>query len=182
MNTRILSLLFSFCFACLCTGLPAKDAKSEVPERKAKMILNATEATPEYGFDTWDKKVTPVKGGLLLDAPSGKGGFGGNNLKVDVDGVKEIEVVIYTGRENAMQTLNISLTDLFGSEIGWSVRIDQIAPVQGVIFRLKLSEAKLTLKGKRTSFDFTDIKGYQIKGDWNELPAQFTVVGIRAKF
>jgi len=185
MKNRLLSLLFSLGFAFTCSGLPAfasKDAKTDAPERKPKLILNAAEATPEYSYDKWDKKVMPVKAGLLVDAPSGQGGFGANNLKIDVDGVKEIEAIFYTGRENAMQTVSISLIDLFGSEIGWTVRIDQIAPVQAVIFRLKLSEGKLTLKSKRTSFDFTDIKGYQIKGDWNEQPAQFTVVGIRARF
>lgn len=185
MKNRILALLISLGFVFLCTDIPVfagKEAKADESERKPKIIVNGTAATPEYSYDQWDKKVTPVKGGLLVDAPSGKGVFGANDLKVDVDGVKEIEIILYTGRENGMQTASLSLVDLYGSEIGWSVRIDQIAPVQAVIFRLKLAEGKLTLKGKRTGFDFTDIKGYQIKGDWNEQPAQFTVVGIRAKF
>lgn len=185
MKNRFLVLLFSLSFAlvgsCL-SVLASKDVKAEPSERKPKLILNAADATPEYSYDKWDKKVTPVKAGVLVDAPSGQGGFGANNLKIDVDGVKEIEAILYSGRENAMKTVSISLADIFGSEIGWDVRIDQIAPVQAVVFRLKLSDGKLTLKGKRTSFDFTDIKGYQVKGDWNEQPAQFTVVGIRAKF
>ena len=95
MKNRILPLLFSLGFAFLGTGIPAfanKETKADEPERKPKIIVNGTSATPEFSYDKWDKKVTPVKGGLLVDAPSGKGVFGANDLKVDADGLKDIEV------------------------------------------------------------------------------------------
>lgn len=80
-----------------------------------------------------------------------------------------------------MKAVNVNLVDIFGSEVTWEIRIDQITPLTAVWFRLKLATGTLNLKSKRHTFDYTDIKGYQIKGDHGDKPAQFATVGARSQ-
>jgi hypothetical protein len=186
MSYRLLPVVSFLVASVFISNTSAWADKTEKPEQapaesKAKIVLNCREHTPEYSYEQWDKKVTPVKAGLMVEAPSGKGGFGANNLKVDIDGNQYLEIAIMTWPQNAMRSMTINLVDLYGSEVSWSVTIDQIAPGKLVWFRFKLAAANLTLKGKRKDFDYTDIKGYQIKGDWSEQPAHFTVIGLQAK-
>lgn len=186
MKYRTLFLSCCLALATVATSsslLAEKPAKTETTQEgpKPKIMLDFRKVAQEYAYDQWDKKVNAVQAGLLVDAPSGKGGFGANNLTLDIDGSRFVEIALYTLDGNEMKAVSVNLVDLFGSEVTWEIRIDQITPLTAVWFRLKLADGTLNLKGKRHTFDYTDIKGYQIKGDWGDKPAQFAIVGVRAR-
>ncbi len=180
-NKLFCSLLALVSTVCAVSSLHA-EAKPKIKDivdfRQQSVERDGAEMRPikkyGYAFGDWDKKVIYLEGrGLLVQAPGGKGGFGGDKSMKFKPG-QELALEVVLGNQNRSAGFSLALTDADGTEASWNLALGGKPVGTGLIFRINLAKCdKEDKPGKVPGLDIAKIKKWQVRGNWqsdfNEL-------------
>lgn len=122
----------------------------------------------QYVFEEWQKHVFDLpRRGVLIQAPSGRGGLGENNPRLRLDRHPALVFHYLIGNANSAAAIAFSLEDSDGTVAAWDLPLAGVP--QGVELgrRIVLTEPSREEKpGKKPGLDPKRIVTWQVKGDW----------------
>lgn len=176
--------------AVLLVALAAIPAAQADSQPKVKSLIDFRQRTVErdgasmrevnkygYAYGDWDKKIIFLEGrGLLVQAPGGQGGFGGDkSIKIKPGQVLALEVVI--GNQNKAAGFGVNLTDADGTEQSWNLPLAGNQSGVGLVYQINLGKCDRESKpGSKPGLDTTRIKKWQIQGNWQKDFSELLVV------
>lgn len=176
----IVLALFVFCVA----GSPHAIAASDV------MLIDFADSRRdpdgkvfhayEYAYQDWNKRVTDLRGrGVLVKAPSGKGGIGENRTMVKFDKTPQVELWIVIGNANKAKSMTFALTDRDGTENQWNLPFAGRATGQLLRYPIDLTKADGEQKpGKTAGLDLKKIASWQVRGDFTDPSIEVLLVKL----
>lgn len=134
----------------------------------------------EYAFGDWDNHVSDLRRrGVLIKAPSGKGGLGENKTMVDFSKSSTIELYFVIGNANRATTLWFSMEDKDGTEQTWTIPLAEFPPGQSVHASLDLNKCSSEQKpGKNPGMNLKKINTWQVKGDFTAQNVEILLVKL----
>lgn len=134
-----------------------------------------------YAFGDWQDKIKYLDGrGLLVQAPGGKGGFGGDK-SMKLGDYDALFLVIVVGNANAGRNLGLTLTDADGTEASWSFPLADKPRGVGLVCQMALAKPdKIDKPGKTSGLDKTKITKWQVRGDWQTAGFEVLVMKLGA--
>ncbi len=142
-----------------------------------------------FSTGSWQGKIATTPTGCAVLGNKGADGKGdmGQELKprLDLTGVKYVEVAFGTGPKNEVPAITIAFNDSDGVQYTASIRIDQVVPGQMVWVRARLADFKLNDwqgdKGGR-KINWAKIAQWHVQGDWNtEAPCHIMFIALRTR-
>lgn len=164
----------------------AAEAKEEVlidftdshrdPESAGGAVFHAY----QYAFETWNRHVIDLpRRGVLVKAPSGKGGLGENNTSADFRGMKLLNFYFVIGNANKAQKFSFTLEDDDGTVVAWTANLAGQPP--GRIIRLRMDPAKpdnTEKPGRKPGLDLKKVANWQVRGDWAEANVEVLLIKV----
>ena len=183
--TMSTSRFFLFVRLALLLLLPAALVAKEVELIDFRKIVRDPDGTTfkcyEYTFGDWDGgKVMNLQGrGVLVQAPSGKGGLGENKTGVRFDQTPLLDLYIVIGNANPAKAINFDLTDKDGTEQTWQIPLEGLPKGTDQHIRLDLTKPSSEQKpGKTPGMDLKKVMKWQIRGDYSDLKVEVLLVRL----
>ncbi|HEX2860795.1 MAG TPA: hypothetical protein VHN79_04115 [Lacunisphaera sp.] len=177
----ILSTRLAFLLLLLPAALAAKD---EVL-LDFKVITRDPDGTIykcyQYTFGDWGGgKVIDLRGkGVLVQAPSGKGGLGENKTLVRFDKTPVVDLHLIIGNANQANAISFGLTDKDGTEQTWQIPLTGLAPGANQRVRLNLTKSSSEQKpGKTPGMDLKKILTWQVRGDYTDAKVELLLLEL----
>ncbi|HET7536441.1 MAG TPA: hypothetical protein VFJ90_08310 [Candidatus Didemnitutus sp.] len=182
----LLSLAASFARA---EEAPAAGAAA-VPTDIVKPIADLRTVLAEsFSGGSWQGKIVNTANGCAVQGNKGADGKGelGQNLhpRLDLTGVKYVEVALATGPKNEVPAITVAFSDADDVQYTASIRVDQLVPGSPVWLRVHLSDFKLNnWKGDKTgrTINWAKIASWHLQGDWNTTaPCHVMFIALRTR-
>lgn len=134
----------------------------------------------QYAFETWNRHVIDLpRRGVLVKAPSGKGGLGENDTSAEFKGMKALSFYFVIGNANAAEKISFTLEDNDGTVCNWTVKLAGQPP--GRLIRLRMDPAKpdnTEKPGRKPGLDLKKVENWQVRGDWTEPNVEVLLVKV----
>lgn len=168
----LLLVLFSTLSAATILHAEAKPKVKEIIDFRQQTVERDGAQMREirkYGFayGDWDKKLVYLEGrGILVQAPGGKGNFGGDkSMKFKPGQLLALEVLI--GNQNKAAGFSVTLIDADGTEQSWNLPLGGKPTGVGLVYTINLAKCDREAKpGSTPGLDRMRIRKWQIQGDW----------------
>lgn len=133
-----------------------------------------------FAYGSWEGKSEVTGNGLVVGAPTGKGG-GGCNAQLDLSAHagKVPALRLRVGEGNGAQRITILLRDAAGNDGRWEFPLGE--PGAGMVTALPLSGGSLAEPdwlNRGAALDLAHIVQWQLGGDWGDKPMEVGVERI----
>jgi endoglucanase len=144
-------------------------------------LVSEFDGPPLFAFLAWEKRATPLDGGLRIKAPSGQGGA---TFALGVDASPFADrtpaLTVTAGRDHQAQSILAVLQDADGTAHEFSFNLGGIAPGATATVTAgdgaSLAEpGKVTQPGKQEGFDSGHLTQLTVQGDWKTAPVDLTL-------
>lgn len=174
--------------ACVVTGFGASRAQAAEPKEEVLINFADSRRDPDgkvfhayqYAFGDWNKHLVDLpRRGILVKAPTGKGGMGENDTLAEFNGFAAVGFHFLIGNANQAQALSFSLEDSDGTAQTWKISLAGRAP--GRTFHDRLDLAKPDSQenpGKKPGLNLKKISTWQVKGDFTDPNVEVLLVKI----
>jgi hypothetical protein len=137
----------------------------------------------EYAYGDWDKHIVDLRGrGTLIQAATGKGGFGENKTMVQFGKHPTVDLHFVIGNANQAQTVNFSLEDKDGTEQTWIISLVGKPRGQPLRQLLDLGKADGEIKpGKTPGMNLKKMATWQVRGDYSDAKVELLLVKLTAQ-
>lgn len=135
----------------------------------------------EYAYGDWQKHAIDLpRRGLLIQAPSGKGGVAQGRSRLPFHKHAAVRLHYVIGNENKARATVFALEDGDGTVHVWTIPLDGLE--RGKEFGLRLDLAQPTREdapGKKPGLDRKRIDKWEVKGDWSDPAVEVLFIALR---
>lgn len=135
----------------------------------------------EYVYGDWQKHAIDLpRRGLLIQAPSGKGGVAQGRSRIAFHKHTAVRAHYVIGIENKARTVVFALEDGDGTVHAWSIPLEGLERGKEFGFRLDLATpTREDAPGKKPGLDLKRIYKWEVKGDWSDPAVEVLFIALR---
>lgn len=134
----------------------------------------------EYTYGDWQKHAIDLpRRGLLIQAPSGKGGVAQGRSRISFHKHPLVRLHYLIGNENKAQSVVFALEDGDGTAQVWTIPLAGLERGREFGFRLDLAKpTREDAPGKKPGLDLKRIDKWEVKGDWSDPAVEVLFIAL----
>lgn len=135
----------------------------------------------EYTYGDWQKHAIDLpRRGLLIQAPSGKGGAAQDRSRIAFHKHAAVRLHYLIGNENKAGTVVFALEDGDGTVQAWTIPLEGLERGKEFGFRLDLAKpTREDAAGKKPGLDLKRVYKWEVKGDWSDAAVEVLFIALR---